>query len=125
MSAWDTVTDEISSLWNGPKLGPTEEPPIPSDQPIPTFMPTMSAPAEREPGPTDTAYNPDLDWEDKQQLAKGGLLSSDEQRMYGVKNWKKPVSYLTKTCPVCGGENSASADKCQYCGTDIKGVAPG
>jgi hypothetical protein len=69
-------------------------------------------------------YNQDLTWEDKQQLAKGGWLSSDEERMYGVKNWKKPVQYGTKVCPLCGGENDANADKCQYCGTSLKGTSP-
>jgi hypothetical protein len=36
-------------------------------------------------------YNPMLEWEDKQILAKGGFLSSDEERMYGVQNWKHPA----------------------------------
>jgi hypothetical protein len=38
-------------------------------------------------------YNRDLSWEDKQQLAKGGFLNKDEERMYGVKNWNNPVRY--------------------------------
>lgn len=73
-------------------LLPTPEQPIQSDFQAPMLQFAQNdALAEMEPAFKGT--NPMLEWEDKQMLAKGGFLSKDEERMYGVNNWKNPVSY--------------------------------
>src|SRR5262249_12465225 len=122
MGIWDTVSKEASSLWDSASsevtsiahqgwdffvepakwekehmgteggLAPTVAPPIKQDLPSPTLSPPASAgqavPEKGTPSPSK-----DLSWEDKQQLAKGGFLKKDEERMYGVNNWKNPVRY--------------------------------
>jgi hypothetical protein len=39
------------------------------------------------------AETEDDKWEQTQLLAKAGVLSKDEERMTGVKNWNNPVKY--------------------------------
>jgi hypothetical protein len=110
-SAFDSVTESVSSVahqgwdffanpnkWEQEHFGtvgglaPTPEDPIKSDMPTPTLQPTynnaQAVPEKGVPSPST-----ELEWEDKQQLAKAGLLNKDEQRMYGVNNWKNPVKY--------------------------------
>jgi hypothetical protein len=115
MSFWDTVEKTAGNAWDSVSsvahqgydyfvnpnkwerehfgteggLAPTPSTDIKSDQPTPTMNFPSSAQAVPEKG--TPSPNTDLSWGDKQQLAKAGLLKKDEERMYGVKNWKNPV----------------------------------
>ena len=100
MSIWDSAQETAGSVWDSASsvahqgydffanpnkweqdhggtvggLGPTDEPAIASDQPSPTMQfPSNTAQAVPEQGTPSPST--DLSWEDKQQLAKGGLLN--------------------------------------------------